>query len=109
MKNRNREFSYTLKKYFVASHIHNGEEIHGHNFLCIGEFDLVNEEETKKYFFETIGLLHYKILNEIDYFKTKTPSTENIALFIFETLEQKVGVKKIEVFETENFSGGVRK
>lgn len=102
------EFSYILKKYFVASHIHNGEDIHGHNFFCIGEFEATNTEKIKEEFNKTLKLLDYKTLNDIEFFKTKTPSTENIALFIFENLKDKIKVKKIEVFETANFSGGVK-
>ncbi len=102
------EFSYILKQYFVASHIHNGEDIHGHNFLCIGEFELKNTEEIKKEFKNALKTINYKILNEIDFFTTKTPSTENIALYIFKILKNKFKVKKIEVYETVNFSGGVK-
>ncbi len=101
------EFSFILKKHFVASHLHNGEDIHGHNFFCIGEFEMDNPEEIKQAFENTLKLLDYKVLNNLDYFKTKTPSTENIALFIFQKLKQ-FKVKKIEVFETINFSGGVK-
>ncbi|BBB32742.1 6-pyruvoyltetrahydropterin/6-carboxytetrahydropterin synthase [Thermotomaculum hydrothermale] len=102
------EYSFVLKKYFVASHIHNGEDIHGHNFYCIGEFELDKVEKVKKEFDKTLKLLDYRILNEIDFFKEKTPSTENIALFIYQNLKDKIKVKKIEVFETVNFSGGVK-
>ncbi len=103
------DFSYILKKYFVASHIHNGEDIHGHNFYCIVEMQTEDTENAKKEFLNILNLLNYKVLNEIEFFKNNPPSTENIAVFIFENLKNKVNIKKIEVFETINFSGGVRR
>ncbi len=100
------DFYYTLRKFFVASHIHNGEEIHGHNFICICEFKTTDYQKTKQAFNKTIAKLDYKILNNLDFFKDKTPSTEHIALFFYQQLS-KFNVVKVEVYETENFSGGV--
>ncbi len=102
------EFYYQLKKYFVASHIHNEETPHGHNFLCIATFQYEKPQIIQELFEKAIGKLHYKLLNEIDFFKKRTPSTENIAIFIFNQLNKDLKVKSVEVFETNNFSGGVK-
>ena len=90
----------------MASHIHNGEEIHGHNFICNCVFKTKDYSKTKKAFNTAIKKLNYKILNNLEYFKDKTPSTEHIALYFYEQLRD-YNVVKVEVFETENFSGGI--
>lgn len=104
------EYKYFLIGKFVATHLHHGEILHGHNFKCIAHFALQDEEYQKKIFYETVSKINYVNLNEIEFFKENTPSTENIALFIFNKLKEcKCKTYSVEVFETEDASGGVYK
>jgi len=103
------KFTHYLINTFVATHLHHGEILHGHNFKCKAIFRLKNESLNRKYFKEVMEKLNYTHLNELQFFKKNTPSTENIALFIYQSLKQyNCDIISVEVFETDNASGGVR-
>lgn len=102
------KYKHYLVERFVATHLHHGEILHGHNFKCITYFNLQEEENLKKTFGEIISKLNYVHLNSMDFFKKKVPSTENIALFIFNHLKKcNNKVISVEVFETDDASGGI--
>jgi 6-pyruvoyl-tetrahydropterin synthase len=103
------KFSHYLISSFVATHLHHGEILHGHNFKCKAVFQLKNEQLNKKHFYKIMEKLNYIHLNTLPFFKKNTPSTENIALFIFQYLKQyNCNVFSVEVFETDNASGGIK-
>lgn len=102
-------FVHIMDSFFVASHKHYGEILHGHNFKCRVKVALDKPEFSRVCFRQVIRGLDYQHLNRFPYFRRFTPSTENIAQFIAESMAS-LGckVKEVEVFETEGFSGGVR-
>jgi len=56
---------------------------------------------------DVLALLDHKHLNEIDYFKTVNPTSENIAKFIYDKLNYQLPVTsyqllKVSVWETPN-------
>lgn len=93
------------------------ENLHGHNWkveiVVKGEsLDksgmLVDFGILKKYLKEVLDLLDHKCINdEIDYFKDKSPSSENIAKYIYDNMSDRlkdfdVSVDYVKVFESEN-------
>ncbi|MCK5879720.1 MAG: 6-carboxytetrahydropterin synthase [Holophagae bacterium] len=110
MKNSLRfQYLHILESFFVASHKHYGEILHGHNFRCRLKAELDRPEFNRVCFRQVMRSLDYQHLNRLPYFRRFTPSTENIAQYIAESMAS-LGckVKEVEVFETEGFSGGVR-
>ena len=104
---------YELKivSQFAAAHQLNGfegecENLHGHNWkvevyvtgMELGkdglliDFKLI-KEATKS----ALDELDHKFLNELDAFKTKNPSSENIARHIFKSLARRLNNKKLKV------------
>ncbi|MDR1166287.1 MAG: 6-carboxytetrahydropterin synthase QueD [Deltaproteobacteria bacterium] len=75
------------------------ENLHGHNWFveAVVRADDVNGIGLvmdfgilKKHLNEVLDLIDHKYLNELDYFKERNPSSENIAYFIFANLAPKV-------------------
>ena len=101
-------YIHTLDGFFVASHKHYGETLHGHNFRCRVNLRLDRPEFARACFKQVIRGLDYQHLNRLSFFRIHTPSTENIARFIAESM-MSLGcdVKEVEVFETDGCSGGV--
>ncbi len=101
-------FVHIIEGSFVASHKHYGEILHGHNFRCRVKMTLNRPEFSRVCFKQVIQGLDYQHLNRLPYFRKFTPSTENIAKFIADSM---IGlgcdVRQVEVFETEGCSGGV--
>ena len=104
---------YELKivSQFAAAHQLSGfeggcENLHGHNWkvevyvtgMELGkdglliDFKLI-KEATKS----ALDELDHKFLNELDAFKTKNPSSENIARHIFKSLARRLNNKKLKV------------
>ncbi len=103
-------YLHELNRWFVASHEHYGESSHGHNFQCRVIFDGIDRERQGQYLTEVIEDLDYRHLNRLPFFRTHTPSTENIARFIFRSLaEMGCDVREVDVVETAGSSGGVCK
>ncbi len=108
MMGKSFQFLHTLEAFFVASHKHYGEILHGHNFRCRIKVTFDRPAFNRACFKQVIRGLDYQHLNRLSYFRRFTPSTENIAQFIAESMAS-LGceVREVEVFETNECSGGV--
>ena len=82
------------------------ENMHGHNWrvevYVVGEkLDeagvLVDFGVIKKYVAEIMTMLDHKYLNELDYFKKKQPSSENIAYLVATELQQRLNSSGVRV------------
>jgi len=82
------------------------ENLHGHNWkieTCVKgqELDknglLVDFKDIKEAVEKIIDGLDHKFLNELEYFKDINPSSENIARYIYEILEQALNNENIKV------------
>ena len=82
------------------------ENLHGHNWKIevyvqgshLGEDGLlVDFKEIKKVTSRVIEELDHKFLNELEYFKDISPSSENIARFIFDSLARDLDNEFIKV------------
>jgi 6-pyruvoyltetrahydropterin/6-carboxytetrahydropterin synthase len=100
------------------------ENYHGHNYELIVKFEGEIDQDTgmvmdlsdlKKIIVREVeDVLDHKNLNlDIDYFKDKIPSTENLAVFIWNKLNDSIeleGKLSIELYETPRnfveYSGG---
>jgi 6-pyruvoyltetrahydropterin/6-carboxytetrahydropterin synthase len=91
------------------------ENLHGHNWkveVTVATRDLdkaglgidfkILKRETNK----VLDLLDHKYLNDLPFFKELSPSSENIARFVFEELEKafegSVTMDKVCIWESEN-------
>jgi len=108
--------------HFSSAHFlrnYNGkcEHLHGHNWkvevvLEGNKLDsagmLIDFGIVKKYLKEIMDILDHKCLNDdVDFFKDLSPSSENIARFIFSELSNRlkdydVKVYEVKVFESDN-------
>ena len=106
---------------FSAAHFLRGykgkcENLHGHNWkveaaVSSDKLDslgmVMDFGELKQALNAVLEELDHKHLNEVEYFKTANPSSENICRYIFDRLQNGVAAKncrlgKIKVWETEN-------
>jgi 6-pyruvoyltetrahydropterin/6-carboxytetrahydropterin synthase len=92
------------------------ESLHGHNWKVevVVSSDQLNPpgmvmdfSELKKITGDVLENLDHKYLNDLEYFKTNNPSSEEIAKYLFISLEPQILKKKcrleeIRVWETEN-------
>lgn len=95
------------------------KRLHGHNwkvtvYLKGEELDplgMLVDFTVLKGFFKTIeAQLDHNCLNEIEFFKQKNPTAENISEFIYTSMEELLGqsgidnarVDRVSVYETEN-------
>jgi 6-pyruvoyltetrahydropterin/6-carboxytetrahydropterin synthase len=92
------------------------ENLHGHNWkveVTVSTEGLdksglgIDFKILKKHTREIMNYLDHKYLNDLDAFKNISPSSEQIARFIFEQMEKslqeyKVIVQKITVWESDN-------
>ena len=114
-------YEVTIRKSFSAAHLLREiggkcEELHGHNFMVEVSVaaDSLNEEGLlidfrllKRWTDEILDELDHKYLNEIDCFKGINPSSERIARFIYEGIDKKarmakVNLTRVTVWESEN-------
>ena len=108
-------FELKAQLYFSAAHHllnYDGEceNQHGHNWLVEAYVKgetldksniLVDYKVLKKELKAVLDLLDHKDINELPYFKNESPSSEIIAMFIYNKLKEKiVQVSKISVWET---------
>ncbi|HVO67679.1 MAG TPA: 6-carboxytetrahydropterin synthase QueD [Syntrophales bacterium] len=114
-------YEVTIKLSFSAAHrlkeigsIY--EKLHGHNFIV--EISVASRELTeagilidfrvlKGWAEEVLNDLDHKYLNEVNYFKNISPSSENIARFIYERIEEKtkchnLDISRVVVWESEH-------
>ncbi|MDR2353892.1 MAG: 6-carboxytetrahydropterin synthase QueD [Deltaproteobacteria bacterium] len=95
------------------------ENLHGHNWFVevkvrakdLDKIGLVMDFGViKKLLNEVLDLLDHKYLNELEYFQTRNPSSENIAYFIFQNLnpgiqkssEGRVQLYSVSAWESDN-------
>ncbi|MEJ2200726.1 MAG: 6-carboxytetrahydropterin synthase QueD [Desulfuromonadaceae bacterium] len=103
----------TIHTHFAAAHNlinYQGdcENLHGHNWKVevtvsarnldkagLGiDFKLLKRETNA-----VLDLLDHKYLNDIEPFVTASPSSENIARFLYETLAQRLNSDNVRIFE----------
>ncbi len=92
------------------------ENLHGHNWkveVCVaGETlndagVLVDFGEIKKHLSKVIAMLDHKFLNELEFFRDRNPSSENIAMYIAKTLraainDDSIKVTRVTTWESED-------
>lgn len=95
------------------------ENLHGHNWkvelvvegIHLNEIEiLIDFKELKKILKEVLEELDHRLINDLPYFQSRNPSSENLARYIFEKVKEKikefpnVKVKEVSVYETEKAS-----
>jgi len=114
-------YEVTIKKTFSAAHSISEiggkcEALHGHNFLVEVSVaaDGLNDEGLvvdfrllKQWTEEALEPLDHKYLNELAYFKTRNPSSEQIARYLYarideRTRQENLRLSRITVWESEN-------
>jgi 6-pyruvoyltetrahydropterin/6-carboxytetrahydropterin synthase len=114
-------YEVTIIKSFSSAHLlaqigGKCEELHGHNFkveVTVGAMDLketgllIDFRVVKKWLGEILEQMDHKHLNELPFFSGINPSAENIAKYIYESMEQKVrasgvNVARVKIRESEN-------
>ena len=114
-------YNVSVQGHFSAAHSlreYEGkcEALHGHNWqvevsVSSEELDkigmVVDFKIVKKALKEVSALLDHKHLNEVEYFKTTNPTSENIAKFIFDQLKNEIRdtryeIREVSVWETPN-------
>ncbi|MDR3037751.1 MAG: 6-carboxytetrahydropterin synthase QueD [Candidatus Adiutrix sp.] len=97
-------FELKVTQHFAAAHNLREfrgrcENLHGHNWFVEVRVRCQELDRTglaldfgliKKYLNEVLDLLDHRYLNELPAFQTRNPSSENIALFIFDHLAASV-------------------
>ena len=114
---------YELKvvNHFAAAHqlemvAKKCENLHGHNWKVevFIEGEKLNDAgvvidfgEIKKYLSDTVKTLDHTFLNELDCFQNKNASSENIARYIAESMQEKISapgvrVSRVRTWESED-------
>jgi len=97
-------YEVTIKRSFSAAHVLEEvgggcEELHGHNFAVevSASTKVLNAQGLacdfrvlKRWTEEAVAALDHKYLNDLAYFKTASPSSENIARHIYESIQEKI-------------------
>ncbi|HKL48193.1 MAG TPA: 6-carboxytetrahydropterin synthase QueD [Desulfuromonadales bacterium] len=92
------------------------ENLHGHNWkveVTVGARELdkaglgIDFKILKKRTYEMLDTLDHKYLNDLEAFREKSPSSENISRYLFEQLASKldddnVQLEKVTVWESDN-------
>jgi 6-pyruvoyltetrahydropterin/6-carboxytetrahydropterin synthase len=113
-------YEVTIKRSFSAAHLLREiggkcEELHGHNFFVevslkgpsLNDEDLlIDFRAVKGWTEEVLDQLDHKYLNELEYFKNINPSSEQIAHFVYERIDEKartanVKLSRVTVWESE--------
>jgi 6-pyruvoyltetrahydropterin/6-carboxytetrahydropterin synthase len=114
-------YEVTIKRSFSAAHLLREiggkcEELHGHNFWvevsiagpCLNDEDvLIDFRVAKRWAEEVLDQLDHKYLNELEYFQNINPSSEEIARFVYEKVDEKaqqakVKLSRVTIWESEN-------
>ncbi|GAB4389738.1 MAG: 6-carboxytetrahydropterin synthase QueD [Thermodesulfovibrionales bacterium] len=104
-------FELTVETTFAAAHQLRGykgkcERMHGHNWKVhvhvvsdrLDSLDMVIDfHELKRLTNETVSSLDHTFLNDVFPFTEKNPSSENIAKWIFDSLQKKLAPKHVRV------------
>jgi len=107
------KFKLNVKFDFASSHFltkYHGqcEELHGHNYKLIVQIEddikkdgmVIDYKIIKKIVNEeVIYKLDHKHLNDI----LENPSTENLLIWIWDKIKNKLPLKKLTLYETENY------
>lgn len=108
-------YEIAVKTTFSAAHRLKGydgqyENLHGHNWIAIvtvraDELDSmevgIDFVALKKKVGEILGQLDYQTINEIPPFDEQNPSAENIARWLFKSLETDINSRKVKVHRVE--------
>jgi len=100
---------------FSSAHKLNGYEglcknLHGHNWkvrigiLCKKVDNIgmtIDFGEVKKNLSEIMTMLDHTYLNDLEYFKEKNPTSENIAKFIYHEMKKRINVQDCSIAEVE--------
>lgn len=106
-------YHLTIHTHFAAAHNlinYQGdcENLHGHNWkvevtVTARELDKaglgIDFKILKRETNAVLDLLDHKYLNDIEPFVNDSPSSENIARFLFETLKQRLNTDNVKVFK----------
>jgi 6-pyruvoyltetrahydropterin/6-carboxytetrahydropterin synthase len=114
-------YEVTIKQSFSAAHMlkESGgtcEKLHSHNFIvevsiCSSALTeagiLIDFRILKQWADEILKEFDHKYLNEISYFKGMSPSSENVARYIYNRISEKVkksnlDVSRVTVWESED-------
>ena len=114
-------YEVSIKKTFSAAHRISEiggkcEALHGHNFRVEvsvaaeslnGEGLLIDFRILKRWTEEVLEQLDHKFLNELEYFKERNPSSEQIARYLYDRIDDrarkdKVRLSRVTVWESEN-------
>jgi 6-pyruvoyltetrahydropterin/6-carboxytetrahydropterin synthase len=114
-------YEVTVKKTFSAAHRISDiggkcETLHGHNFLVEVSVSaeslnddglLIDFRILKQWTAEVLERLDHKFLNELDYFRKRNPSSEQIARHLFDLIDERarqkeVHVSRVTVWESES-------
>ena len=114
-------YEISVRKTFSAAHRLEQiggkcEDLHGHNFIVEVSVasDRLNSQGVvldfrilKRWMDEVLVDLNHKYLNELEQFRGLNPSSENIALFFYERIEEKIraldlSVSHVTVWESDN-------
>lgn len=113
-------FEVVIKKDFSAAHMLNDiggkcEELHGHNFaveVTVAAPSLtragimIDFRDVKRWLGEILEMLDHRCLNELPFFSGTSPSSENVARFIFDRLREKLpagtALARVTVWESED-------
>ena len=103
-------FELKIVSHFAAAHqltmvAKKCENLHGHNWkveVCV-KGDRLNDAGVK----EIMGRLDHKFLNELPYFDTAAPSSENLAFYIANSLMEMIKapgmtVSRVTTWESED-------
>jgi 6-pyruvoyltetrahydropterin/6-carboxytetrahydropterin synthase len=114
-------YEVTIRQSFSAAHKLKEigaacEKLHGHNFivevsLCSAVLSdtgiLIDFRILRQWTDEILKEFDHKCLNDITYFKDTSPSSENIARFIYDRISEKIkednlAVSRVTVWESED-------
>lgn len=101
--------------HYLAQYKGSCESLHGHNWkvevvVLSEKLDnlgmVIDFRKLKKITNLAIKRLDHKCLNDLEYFKANTPSSENIARYIYNEVSKKMPencqLDKVRVWETDN-------
>ncbi|MCF7873425.1 MAG: 6-carboxytetrahydropterin synthase QueD [Candidatus Omnitrophica bacterium] len=101
--------------HYLAQYKGSCESLHGHNWKVevvvqseeLNDLGMVMDfRQLKKITVSIIEKLDHKCLNDLEYFKINTPSSEKIAQYIYEKVSQKLPqdcqLDEVKVWETDN-------
>lgn len=116
-------FELMIETHFSSAHQLRGykgecERVHGHNWKVqvyvlaerLNEIDIaIDFHDLKKMTEEVVGQLDHRFLNEIFPFTEKSPSSENIAKWIYDSLRKRIddddiSLSAVTVWESETAS-----